>query len=65
MINGKWSGRTPLTVDDLKFGKYVVRVVEPGYEVGAGAVHVVGGLRHADHRRHAATQAVGEACAGA
>ncbi len=32
-INGKWSGRTPLTVDDLKFGKYVVRVVQPGYEV--------------------------------
>jgi hypothetical protein len=32
-INGKWSGRTPLTVDDLKFGKYVVRIVEPGYEV--------------------------------
>ena len=29
-INGKWSGRTPLTVDDLKFGKYVVRVVQPG-----------------------------------
>ncbi len=32
-INGKWSGRTPLTVDDLKFGKYVVRVVQPGFEV--------------------------------
>jgi hypothetical protein len=32
-INGKWSGRTPLTLDDLKFGKYVVRVVQPGYEV--------------------------------
>jgi hypothetical protein len=32
-INGKWSGRTPLTIDDLKFGKYVIRIVEPGYEV--------------------------------
>ncbi len=32
-INGKWSGRTPLTVDDLKFGTYVVRVVQSGYEV--------------------------------
>jgi hypothetical protein len=32
-INGKWSGRTPLTLDDLAFGKYVVRVVEPGYQV--------------------------------
>jgi hypothetical protein len=33
VINGKWSGRTPLTVDDLPFGRYVVRVVEPGYDV--------------------------------
>jgi hypothetical protein len=33
VINGKWSGRTPLTVDDLKFGKYAIRIVEPGYEV--------------------------------
>jgi len=32
-INGEWRGRTPLTVDDLKFGKYVVRVVQPGFEV--------------------------------
>ena len=33
VINGKWSGRTPLTLDDVKFGKYVVRIVQPGYEV--------------------------------
>jgi PEGA domain len=32
-INGKWSGRTPLTLDNLKFGKYEVRVVQPGFEV--------------------------------
>ena len=32
-VNGKWSGRTPLTLTDLKFGKYVVRVVETGFEV--------------------------------
>jgi hypothetical protein len=32
-INGKWSGRTPLTVDDLEFGTYAVRVVQPGFEV--------------------------------
>ena len=32
-INGKWSGRTPLTLDNLKFGKYEVRVVQTGYEV--------------------------------
>ena len=32
-INGRWRGRTPLTVDPLRFGKYDVRVVQPGYEV--------------------------------
>jgi hypothetical protein len=32
-INGKWKGRTPLTLDNLKFGKYEVRVVQPGFEV--------------------------------
>ena len=32
-INGKWSGRTPLTLDNLKFGKYEVRVVQTGFEV--------------------------------
>jgi len=32
-INGKWRGRTPLTLDKLPFGKYIVRVVEPGYAV--------------------------------
>ncbi len=32
-VNGKWTGRTPLTLADLPFGKYVIRVVEPGYEV--------------------------------
>jgi hypothetical protein len=33
MINGKWHGRTPLTIDDLPFGNYVVRVVQPGFRV--------------------------------
>ena len=32
-IDGQWRGRTPLTLDDLKFGSYVVRVVQPGYAV--------------------------------
>jgi hypothetical protein len=32
-INGRWSGRTPLTLEDAPFGNYVVRVVEPGFEV--------------------------------
>ena len=32
-VNGKWAGRTPLTLDNLAFGPYVVRVVQPGYQV--------------------------------
>jgi hypothetical protein len=32
-VNGKWRGRTPLTIDELPFGNYVVRVVQPGYRV--------------------------------
>ena len=31
-IDGRWRGRTPLTIDDLPFGTYVVRVVQQGYE---------------------------------
>ena len=30
-VNGKWSGRTPLTLDALHFGPYSVRVVQPGF----------------------------------
>ena len=30
-LNGTWRGRTPLTIDDLRLGRHVVRVVEPGY----------------------------------
>jgi Protein kinase domain/PEGA domain len=32
-VNGKWRGRTPLVLDELPFGNYVVRVVQPGYRV--------------------------------
>jgi hypothetical protein len=32
-VNGTWRGRTPLTLDGLRFGPYVVRVVQPGYVV--------------------------------
>jgi serine/threonine-protein kinase len=32
-VNGTWRGRTPLTIDDVGFGSYVVRVVLPGYQV--------------------------------
>ena len=31
-VNGKWRGRTPLTLDSLPFGNYVVRVVQPDYK---------------------------------
>ena len=30
-VNGRWRGRTPLTLDDLPFGPVAVRVVERGY----------------------------------
>ncbi len=32
-VNGHWRGRTPLTLEKLPFGRYVVRVVEPGYRI--------------------------------
>jgi hypothetical protein len=32
-VNGTWRGRTPLTLPDLAFGKYVVRVVQPGFRI--------------------------------
>ena len=32
-VNGVWSGRTPLTLERRPFGDYVIRVVQPGYEV--------------------------------
>ena len=34
-VNGRWRGRTPLTLDGLPFGHYVVRVVQPGYRARA------------------------------
>ena len=32
-INGKWRGRTPLTIESLPFGSYIVRVIQPGFRV--------------------------------
>ena len=32
-VNGRWTGRTPLTLEDREFGEYVIRVVEPGYAI--------------------------------
>jgi hypothetical protein len=31
-VNGQWRGRTPLTLEELTFGDYVVRIVAPGYD---------------------------------
>ena len=30
-VDGKWRGRTPLTLDSLKFGSYTIRIVQDGY----------------------------------
>ncbi len=32
-INGRWRGRTPLTLNDVPFGAYTIRVVQGGYQV--------------------------------
>jgi hypothetical protein len=32
-VNGRWRGRTPLTLDSMRFGPYAIRVVQPGYTV--------------------------------
>jgi hypothetical protein len=37
-VNGRWRGRTPLTLDDLPFARYQVRVVQPGYGAGTEVV---------------------------
>ena len=34
LINGRWRGRTPLMVERVPFGRYSVRVVQPGYAPG-------------------------------
>ena len=37
-VNGIWRGRTPLTIDDLGFGTYTLRIVQPGYAVAREVV---------------------------
>ncbi|HEX6050904.1 MAG TPA: PEGA domain-containing protein [Gemmatimonadaceae bacterium] len=32
-VNGEWTGRTPLTIDKLPFGRHEIRVVQDGYAV--------------------------------
>jgi serine/threonine protein kinase len=39
-VDGKWSGRTPLTLDKLKFGSYTIRIVQDGYSVERHVVPV-------------------------
>jgi hypothetical protein len=46
-VNGMWRGRTPLTLDRLAFGRYVVRIVQPGYRVAQEEFTL--GARAADH----------------
>ncbi len=41
-IDGKWRGRTPLTLNRLTLGKYSVRVVSPGFEVTTEEVTLTG-----------------------
>ncbi|MGH9309798.1 MAG: PEGA domain-containing protein, partial [Vicinamibacterales bacterium] len=37
-INGRWRGRTPLTLDELPYARYNVRVVQPGYTTASDSV---------------------------
>ena len=39
-VNSEWRGRTPLTIDSLPFGRYVVRLVLPGYQVARHEVNI-------------------------
>jgi len=46
-VNGTWRGRTPLTLEHLPFGRYVVRVVQPGYRPAQEEFML--GTREAEH----------------
>jgi hypothetical protein len=46
-VNGAWRGRTPLTIDRLTFGRYVIRIVQPGYRVAQEEFTL--GAHDADH----------------
>ena len=32
-VDGKWRGRTPLTLENLRFGSYTIRIIQDGYRV--------------------------------
>jgi hypothetical protein len=42
-VNGRWRGRTPLSLEKLPFGQYSVRIVQPGYVVAREDVALTGG----------------------
>ena len=42
-VNGRWRGRTPLTLEKLPFARYDVRVVQPGYAAAREAVTLSAG----------------------
>ena len=39
-VDGRWAGRTPLTLDALAFGAHEIRVVQPGFEVARQEVRL-------------------------
>jgi hypothetical protein len=42
-VNGRWRGRTPLTLDELPLRSYDVRVVQPGFEAATESVALTSG----------------------
>jgi hypothetical protein len=43
VINGRWRGRTPLTLDELPYARYNVRVVQTGYAPATESVTLSAG----------------------
>jgi hypothetical protein len=39
-VDGRWAGRTPLTLDKLAFGAHEIRIVQPGFEVAREEVRL-------------------------
>jgi hypothetical protein len=58
-LNGTWRGRTPLTLDTLPFGTYVVRVVQDGFRVAREEVTL--SARDASHTIDARLERIGGA----
>jgi Protein kinase domain/PEGA domain len=56
-LNGTWRGRTPLTLDTLPFGTYVVRVVQDGFRVAREEVTL--SARDASHTIDARLERIG------